>query len=262
MKRGRHSCVKRGERLDGTPCPKRSSGFTASFPSPFDGGCENRLSAASSSCRSLRLPLGSGACAATNLMVAMLPALMFGPRRAVTFSAQRTKVIRPLSFRQPLPHICAPLRETSHCSKEPPSYPIGWSRTEGSFRTGPRFRLSWDDSSIEIDAREKPSGTGMGQHASDRPSCARRFSSDFELARQQVIHAFFVYNQHNQVDRLSSELQPPASSGNANRRRCAPPVAIAIRSSAGRDSFSGNRSVCEAQLRPYIGWFPPVRRPI
>src|SRR5439155_15801239 len=49
-----------------------------------------------------------------------------------------------------------------------------------------------------------------------------------------MVHAFLVHDQHDEINSLASELQPPTTSCQEDRGRCAP----AISGSAGRHALS------------------------
>src|SRR4029077_19816854 len=112
------------------------------------------------------------------------------------------------------------------------------------------FVLS-DDGPVEVDPSEKTTGPRIGKHlrfhfpicissclASPRPRRAGCFGANFELVRQQMVHATLIHDQHDQIDGLTSELKTPASSRNSYRRWRTPAISLTVRSPARSNSFS------------------------
>ena len=68
-----------------------------------------------------------------------------------------------------------------------------------------------------------PIGIGGGV-SSHRPGCYGSICSNLEFARKQLLHAFFVLDDHDQIDALESDLQAPATAREAKKRWCTPPL--------------------------------------
>ena len=64
----------------------------------------------------------------------------------------------------------------------------------------------------------------MTTHRAGGDSCV---SPEFELAAHQVLHAFVVHDQHDEVNRLSADLQAKATALNREERRIAPSLGSA-----------------------------------
>src|SRR5580765_5734579 len=63
--------------------------------------------------------------------------------------------------------------------------------------------------------------------AADGASCCRSFSADLEFTGEQLLHAFVIHDQHDQVYALNTNLQTRASSTDRNESRSAPTLGCA-----------------------------------
>jgi alkanesulfonate monooxygenase SsuD/methylene tetrahydromethanopterin reductase-like flavin-dependent oxidoreductase (luciferase family) len=59
--------------------------------------------------------------------------------------------------------------------------------------------------------------------AADRSGCRRSFPADLELAREQLLHASVIHDQHDQVDAFYANLKTRASAADRDESWSAPP---------------------------------------
>src|SRR5436305_13952252 len=79
---------------------------------------------------------------------------------------------------------------------------------------------------------------------SDRAGCRRGVAADFELTRNQALHAFRI-EDHDQVNGFHANLRSEAAAAYCEERRCAPAMGSAARG----DSFALFCSDDEAALQ-------------
>src|ERR1041385_1938317 len=63
--------------------------------------------------------------------------------------------------------------------------------------------------------------------ASNRAGCGRSFTAYLELAGKELLHAFVIHDQHDEVDAFNADLQSPASAAHGHKCRCAPAICCA-----------------------------------
>src|ERR1019366_8385844 len=111
-----------------------------------------------------------------------------------------------------------------------------------------RESLVWADRcTFQREPREHTLGTGVGQDLcihlpirtglgmpSNRTRCCRSVRSNVEITLEQLLHPFFILNDHDQVHSLYTDLQSPVSARNSNECGRTP----AIRRAAGGYAFA------------------------
>src|SRR5271168_4085637 len=60
----------------------------------------------------------------------------------------------------------------------------------------------------------------------------RSFTSQFELARQQMLETLLIHYEHDQIHTFDSDLQSPATTANRHEGRCAPAIGSTTRRNA------------------------------
>src|ERR1017187_2234065 len=104
-----------------------------------------------------------------------------------------------------------------------------------------------DRCTFQREPREHTLGTGVGQDLcihlpirtglgmpSNRTRCCRSVRSNVEITLEQLLHPFFILNDHDQVHSLYTDLQSPVSARNSNECGRTP----AIRRAAGGYAFA------------------------
>ena len=95
------------------------------------------------------------------------------------------------------------------------------SRTNGSAAQGESGKSALGARVGQNLGFQFPIGIGRSM-ASDR-SCRRRcIRSELELARQQLLHALVILDNHDQIYAFDADLQSPAAAGDSKERWCAP----------------------------------------